>query len=247
MASAGWREGSDQPFILPAAAVGNQNFLAITAWRICVRFRAKRELISMTPNKTQPWYRTHVVTVIATAIMALVLFVANYRLNRGLTSGGLWHMTTNYSQGWPATFRIVYVDEFGPFDRAGRASTTTTEVDWYIGALLSNLTIATLLVAATAVVCEVKCRDSLPWWQLSLRSMLILVAVVSCLLVLHQNDHGLHGLPSRVGTGWLSTTPWHLKLPIMAALGCFIYLMGWLVVTGIVEGARRVRSVVLST
>ena len=201
----------------------------------------------MTPKCTKPWYRLHVVTVIATAIMALVLFVANYQLNRGLTSGGLWHMTTNYSQGWPATFRIVYVDEFGPFDRAGRASTITTEVDWYIGALLSNLTIATLLIAATAVVCERKCRDSLPCWQLSLRSMLILVAVVSCLLVLHQNDRGLHGLPSRVGAGWLRITPWYLRLPIMLGLGCLIYLSGWLAATGALRCAWWLRWGVQST
>lgn len=141
-------------------------------------------------------------------------------------------MTTPFSQGWPTTFRIIVVDEFAPFTSTLQARTTTTVVDWDTLALLSNLTIATLLVAATAVVCERKCRDSLPWWQLSLRSMLILVAVVSCLLVLHQNDRGLHGLPIRVGTGWLSTTPWHLRLPIMFGLGCLTYLVGSLAATG---------------
>lgn len=201
----------------------------------------------MTPNRTQPWYRPHVVTIIVTAIVAAVLFVANYQLNAGLTYGGAWSMTTGYSQGWPVTFRTVTVDEFAPFTRTVKATTTTTEVDWDTRALLSNLAIATLLVAATAVVCEGKCRDSLPWWQLSLRSMLNLVAVVSCLLVLHQNDRGLHGLPIRVGTGWLSTTPWHLRLPIMFGLGCLIYLVGWMVVGGILRSARWLRSEVLST
>jgi hypothetical protein len=188
--------------------------------------------------------------MIVTTIVAVGLCAANYELKPGIMSGGSWRMTTGYSQGWPAIFRYLLVDEIGPFDRAGKASTTTTEIQWNTTALWFDAIAVTLLVAATAVVCEGRCRDILPWRQLRLQSMLILVTVVSCLLVIYQNDIGLVGLsPNGFGmrTGWLSATPWYQRLPILFGLGCLIYLVGRLAVLGVVSCGRWLRRAVLRT
>ena len=189
----------------------------------------------------RPWYRLHWLTV---AIFSVVLGAVVYReMEQNQQSKGHGKNEFGpisfvvYECGWPVRHRYVFIENTTLPSSVPATASQRHLVPW---ALTFNVLLGLILVMSAMITVEHRCR-TVKLWQVTLREMLVVTAILALLLWLAMEEERLLFPLSNSGTdvtflhephdfnspllGLMYPQSW----PILFALGCTVYLLGWLV------------------
>ena len=178
---------------------------------------------------SRSWRKPYLTTVIAVLVVGGAMTYSNCELQR---VGGSW-LTCWYCQGWPVICRHLTVTTAVDYDSDAVqfliTTTTTTTSGWVKYGLLIDIAATILIFASTTVACERWRRRHASPWQFSVRSLLMLTAVVASLLILYLNEFAIYWWWSGVvddGTnclhGGLQRSPWYIVAPMAFGVACLI-------------------------
>ncbi|HUE71625.1 MAG TPA: hypothetical protein VMP01_12135 [Pirellulaceae bacterium] len=174
----------------------------------------------------RPWYRLHWVTWVVVVILVWTLI--NRELEARLVGLSLsFSYISDTLYGWPVD-HLTVVESGSLLRRPGQQ--LRFEYRWHYPQLVFNVVFCLLLSVSTVHVMELRLRSP-NHMQLSLRSLLVVTAIAACLAGLAGGNIDF-GLPwVGVRSSWLIN--WYdlrrpVRWPLIFALGCTIYSLGWL-------------------
>ncbi len=186
----------------------------------------------------RPWYRLHWVTWVVVIILVWTLFSRGSEAGfRGIDSSFYYRKENAY--GWPA--KHLTVVEWGTFLRPNNPP--TVEHKWHVRELVFNAGFGFMLVLASVFAFELWMRTR-KRTQLTLGSMLGLTAVAACLAGLASGSIDFWLPAVFIRSSWLIS--WYdlqrpVMWPLIFAMGCTIYSLGWLALALLRRAYRLVR------
>lgn len=174
---------------------------------------------------SHPWYRLHWLTWLALAGLLWTLVQREREAEPGLRfSIDSLNYMENTLFGWPREH--LYLMEHG----GGMNGSPTFDYDWNISNLMFNLLLCLLLTIATVHALEFWLRRP-NRWQVTLGGLLGLTGVVAVLVAIVSGNID-------ASLGWLGLSRLYLfhwselrqpqRWPLLFALGCGVYSLGWL-------------------
>ena len=175
----------------------------------------------------RPWYRLHWLTWLV--LVLLVVGLDDWeREERLIATSGFANFTLT-GFGWP----IEHGRLFGKHVAFPKLERSAAECSWDMLALATNSIVCVLLVLSTAVIVE-RCLRSPNRLQLSLRSLMAITAITGIMLCIAVQSETLEAAilwMTKMDSHILSADDlsWPPHWPVLFALGCTIYSLGWLV------------------
>jgi hypothetical protein len=177
-------------------------------------------------QRVSPLFTAIVVLAVGAAVLSLQV-----RGRGGLPVGGAEWFAAPFSHGWPTTA----MSRIESLNLTTRTTNAYTDFDWSPVGTVVNVMVLVILLAGTAVACELWRRRTIRAWQFNLRNLLAFLTIAAILLALWQNDVWLsQQLAARIGTSdpylndGIRNEPWYVQVPIFFGLGCVIYSAGWM-------------------
>jgi hypothetical protein len=190
----------------------------------------------MNGEQSTAWYRFHWLTWIIAGVQISTLVALQREVQVGAVITGN-RTTLIHHFGWPARNATV-ISKRSSYTIQGEDPDAQIHTQWSATSIAFTLAFSLTLVGATVFVLEQWLRSA-PIWQISLRGLLALTAVVAVLLVMLPNKSmfydalGQMGIaPSRyvtfAGSMWRDWTTLQ-SYPILLGLACLIYSAAWVV------------------
>ncbi|MBC7854632.1 MAG: hypothetical protein IAF94_14465 [Pirellulaceae bacterium] len=194
----------------------------------------------MDPAPKRPWYRLHWLTVaVCSVVLGAVVFreMEQNEQGRGHGTNDFGPISfVEYESGWPLRHRYVWIDFTTLPSGIPATSTLGHLMPW---ALTVNVLLGLILVMSAMITVEHRCR-TVKLWQVTLREMLVVTAILALLLWLAMEEERLLFPLSKSGTDVAFLHEPHdfsrpllglvypHRWPILFGLGCTVYLLGWL-------------------
>jgi len=178
----------------------------------------------------RPWYRLHWPTWAALVVVggALVhLQIAEYPASRMEAAGSGRAPVFFWNPGFP----------WAHAQRSDGTSVLQFNQRHALLCMLANAMVSLAIAACTLLAVESWLRRPSRPWQLSMKSLLILVALVAVLLSLHQFSRRAWPFPYALQVSQESSeilwpkpadAPWYVVVPLVFGLTATLYIVGWL-------------------
>jgi len=189
-------------------------------------------------NARRPWWRLHVTTLLALAVVGSALGYCESQYHYGSTFGTNLLSTSQFGEyGWPLSclFELTTTDN----TLAGAGKTVRASVQSDAGVAVFDLAAVLAMLISTAVACEVWRRRRLAWWQFSVRSLFVLTAVGAVVATLYSNvihigwwrsEHypdGANIYRCGLTGGLFDPIPWYVATAMLFGIGCAVFTAGW--------------------
>jgi hypothetical protein len=141
----------------------------------------------------------------------------------GMTADDDWYLD---DYGWPARYRLRWtiVTTTGMIDLQGRRigpQSTSASDFWCVSGLIVDVAVALLMLTSTALIVR-KWLGGTRLTQLSLKTVMIMIAVVATLMTFYRASDDLDAMMLQ-GT-YLWAVPLYLKIPFSIGLGCVAFV-----------------------
>jgi hypothetical protein len=194
--------------------------------------------VRATSKARRPWWRLHVTTLVALALIGSALGYCESKYHAGSTFGTnllSTHQIGDY--GWPLSCLQEFSTTGYSAVRVGQVTLVNLRSD--APAAMFDLVAVVAMLISAASACEVWRRRKLRWWQFSVRSLFVATTIGTivaslyfsripvswCRSDLHPSGQTIYyfGL---VDFPW-DPTPWYVTAAMLFGVGCVVFALGW--------------------